>query len=152
MNYKIKRGVLKKYKDEKGVTEIFIPDNVGIIDEGAFCDCTNLVRILMPDTVQVISDTAFSGCENLKCIALPEGTLRVGWYAFRGCRSLSDLTIPSSLEEIGKFAFAGCDRLSSVKVTYKDKVYKFGLRGELNNERWQKIRTTLSTLDNNIAS
>ena len=25
MNYKIKRGVLKKYKDEKGVTEIFIP-------------------------------------------------------------------------------------------------------------------------------
>ena len=152
MNYKIKRGVLKRYKDEQGVSEIFIPDNVGIIDEGAFCDCTNLVRILVPDTVQVISDTAFSGCENLRCISLPEGTVRVGWYAFRGCRSLSDLTIPSSLKEIGRFAFMGCDRLISVKVTHDDKVYKFNLRGELNNERWQKIRATLSSVGKNMAS
>ncbi|WP_019678201.1 leucine-rich repeat domain-containing protein [Ruminococcus flavefaciens] len=152
MNYKIKRGVLKRYKDEKGVTEIFIPDNVGIIDEGAFCDCTNLVRILVPDTVQVISDTAFSGCENLKCIALPESTIRVGWYAFRGCRSLKDLTIPSTLKEIGKYAFAGCDCLSKVKVTHDDKVYEFNLRGELDNERWQKIRHSLSSIGKDIAS
>ena len=62
MNYKIRRGVLKRYKDEKGVTEIFIPDNVGIIDEGAFCDCTNLVRILVPDTaISAIEEISFVG-------------------------------------------------------------------------------------------
>ena len=72
MNYKIRRGVLKRYKDEKNVTEIFIPDSVDIIGEGAFNGCTNLVRILIPDSVKVISDTAFNDCENLKCISLPE--------------------------------------------------------------------------------
>ena len=129
MNYKIRRGVLKKYKDEKGVTEIFIPDTVGIIDQGAF-----------------------SGCENLQSIALPESTVRLGWYAFRGCRSLNDLTIPASLREIGKFAFAGCDQLSAVKVVHGEKIYRFVLRGELDNERWQKIRKTVIHLDQNIAS
>ncbi|MCR5599630.1 MAG: leucine-rich repeat domain-containing protein [Ruminococcus sp.] len=152
MNYKIKRGVLKKYKDEKGVTEIFIPDSVGIIDQGAFSGCTNLVRILVPDSVQIISDTAFSGCENLQSIALPESTVRLGWYAFRGCRSLSDLTIPSSLREIGKFAFAGCDHLAAVKVVHDDKIYRFVLRGELDNDRWQKIRNTVINHEQDIAS
>jgi hypothetical protein len=152
MNYKIKRGVLKRYKDEKGVTEIFIPDNVGIIDEGAFCDCTNLVRILVPDTVQVISDTAFSGCENLRSIEIPESTMHLGWYAFRGCRNLSDLTIHSSLEEIGKFAFAGCENLYCVNVVHGDKIYRVGLKGELDNERWQKIRHKVISLNKPIAS
>lgn len=151
MNYKIRRGVLKKYKDEKGVTEIFIPDNVEIIDQGAFSGCKNLVRILVPGTVQVISDTAFSDCENLQCIAFPEGTVKLGWYAFRGCRSLNDLTIPSTVKEIGKFAFAGCDHLAAIKVLHNDKVYKFILRGELDNDRWQKIRNTVIN-QNNIAS
>ena len=152
MNYKIKRGVLKRYKDEQGVKEIFIPDNVGIIDEGAFSGCTNLVRILVPDTVQVISDTAFSGCENLKSIALPESTVRLGWYAFRGCHSLSDLTVPSTLKEIGRFAFAGCDHLASVKVMHDDRMFVFHLSGELDNDKWQEIRHTLNRLDKSIAS
>lgn len=152
MNYKIKRGVLKRYKDEKGVTEIFIPDTVGIIDEGAFCDCINLVRILVPETVQVISDTAFSGCENLRSIALPESTVRLGWYAFRGCRNLSELTIHSSLVEIGRFAFAGCEQLSHVNVIHEDRLYRVSLIGELNNEKWQKIRHQLVSADKALAS
>ena len=151
MNYKIRRGVLKRYKDEKDVTEIFVPDNVGIIGEGAFYGCTNLVRILLPDTVQLISDTAFIGCENLKCIALPESTLRLGWYAFKGCHNLSDLTIPSSLREIGKHAFAGCDRLVSVNVLHEGRIYRFALGSELDDERWQEIRHSLHHLDKAIA-
>ena len=151
MNYKIRKGVLKRYKEEKDVTEIFVPDNVGIIGEGAFSGCTNLVRILLPDTVQLISDTAFTGCEKLKSIALPEGTLRLGWYAFRGCHNLSDLTIPSTLKEIGRHAFAGCDRLVSVKVLHEGRIYKFVLGSELDDERWQEIRHSLHQLDKAIA-
>lgn len=151
MNYKIRRGVLKKYKDERNVTEIFVPDDVGIIGEGAFNGCTNLVRILLPDTVQLIADTAFSGCESLKCIALPESTIRLGWYAFKGCHNLSDLTIPSTLKEIGKHAFAGCDRLVSVNVLHEGRIYKFVLTSELDDERWQEIRHSLRRLDKAIA-
>ena len=151
MNYKIRRGVLKRYKDEKGITEIFIPDNVGIIDEGAFSGCTNLVRILVPETVQVISDTAFSGCENLRSINLPESTIRLGWYAFRGCHHLADLTIPSTLQEIGQHAFAGCSDLSTVKVIHDDRVYEFVINGELDNKKWQQIRHSLSHENKSIA-
>jgi len=151
MNFKIRKGVLKRYKDEAGVREIFIPDEVDTIDQGAFCGCTNLERILVPGTVQVIADTAFSGCENLRSIALPESMVRLGWYAFRGCRSLSDLTIPSSLAEIGRYAFAGCDRLLSVNVVHGEKVYRFDLGGELNNDSWQRIRHSLLRPDKAVA-
>jgi hypothetical protein len=151
MNYKIRRGVLKRYKDEKNVTEIFIPDSVDIIGEGAFNGCTNLVRILIPDSVKVISDTAFNDCENLKCISLPESTVRLGWYAFKGCHNLRELTISSALKEIGRHAFAGCDNLTTVHVRHDDKVYKFVLNAELDDERWQQIRHSLHQLDKAIA-
>ena len=151
MNYKIRKGVLKKYKDEKDVTEIFVPDNVGIIGEGAFDGCTSLVRILLPETVQVISDMAFNGCENLKCIALPDSTLRLGWYAFKGCHNLSDLTLPSTLKEIGRHAFAGCDSLSAVNVMHESRIYKFVLSSELDDERWQEIRHSLHRIGKAIA-
>lgn len=147
MDFKIKKGVLKKYKDEKGVREIFIPDTVEIIGEGAFSDCVNLERVLVPGTVQIISEAAFSGCENLKTIILPERTGKIGWYAFRGCRNLSDLTMPSCIKEIGKFAFMGCRRLAAVKVAHNGNVYKFLLKGELNDEKWQRIKKNLDSDD-----
>lgn len=150
MDFKIKKGVLKKYKDEKDVREIFIPDNIEIIGEGAFSDCVNLERVLVPGTVQIVSDAAFSGCENLKTIILPEKTSKIGWYAFRGCRNLSDLTLPSGIREIGKFAFMGCRRLAAVKVLHNGNVYKFLLKGELNDEKWQKIKKNLSSEEDNV--
>ena len=151
MNYKIRKGVLKRYKDEKNVTEIFIPDDVDIIGEGAFNGCTNLVRILIPETVKVISDTAFSDCENLRCIALPEGTERLGWYAFKGCRNLCELTIPSALKEIGRYAFAGCENLTAVHVRHDGRIYRFVLNSELDDERWQEIRRSFHQIDKAIA-
>lgn len=149
MDFKIKKGILKKYRDEKDVKEIFIPDTVEIIGEGAFSDCVNLERVLVPETVQIVSDTAFSGCENLKTIILPEKTSKIGWYAFRGCRNLSDLTLPSGIKEIGKFAFMGCRRLAAVKVVHNGSTYKFLLKGELDDEKWQKIKKNLSSEVNN---
>ncbi|MBP5431308.1 leucine-rich repeat domain-containing protein [Ruminococcus sp.] len=151
MNYKIRKGVLKRYKDEKNVTEIFIPDSVGIIGEGAFNGCTNLVRILIPETVKVISDTAFSDCENLRCIALPEGTERLGWYAFKGCHNLRELTLPSALKEIGRYAFAGCENLTAVHVRHDGRIYRFVLNSELDDERWQEIRRSFHQIDKAIA-
>ena len=148
MDFKIKKGVLKRYKDEKDVREIFIPENIDIIGEGAFSNCVNLVRVLVPESVQIISDTAFSGCENLKTISLPEKTVKIGWYAFRGCRNLSDLTIPSGVKEIGKFAFMGCRRLAAVKVLHNGSVHKVLLKGELTDESWQKIRRSFMAQDN----
>ena len=36
MGFKIENGVLKKYKEEKGVTEIVIPDTVTSIGEAVY--------------------------------------------------------------------------------------------------------------------
>lgn len=151
MNYKIRKGVLKKYKDEKDVTEIFVPDGVGVIGEGAFDGCTNLVRVLLPETVSVISDMAFSGCENLKCMVVPESTVKLGWHAFKGCCNLRELTLTTDLKEIGRHAFAGCDGLLSVNVKHESKLYKFVVSSELDNERWQEIRRSLHDLKKTAA-
>ena len=49
-------GILKKYIEEKGVSEVVIPDCVKEIGEQAFCNCSNLTRITIPDLVTSIGD------------------------------------------------------------------------------------------------
>ena len=42
MGFEIKNRVLKKYTEEKGVTEVVIPDSVNEIGYYAFSGCVNL--------------------------------------------------------------------------------------------------------------
>ena len=53
-------GVLKKYIEEKGVSEVVIPDCVKEIGERAFEYCT-LKSITIPDSVTSIGEGAFYG-------------------------------------------------------------------------------------------
>ena len=62
MGFKIENGVLKKYKKEKGVTEIVIPHTVTSVGKGAFECCTNLTSITIPESVTSIGGGAFWEC------------------------------------------------------------------------------------------
>ena len=52
MGFQINNGVLKKYTEEKGVTEVVIPDGVQRIGERAFSGCDNIPPSI---TMQIMS-------------------------------------------------------------------------------------------------
>ena len=101
MGFKIENGVLKKYEEEKGVTEIVIPDIVTSIGDEAFLWCKNLTSITIPDSVTSIGYKAFGCCYNLTSITIPNSVTSIGSEAFYGCKNLTNITIPDSVTSIG---------------------------------------------------
>ena len=66
MGFQICNGVLKKYTEVKGVTEIVIPDSVQRIGERAFSGCDNITNVTIPDSVTSICNSVFAKCNNLR--------------------------------------------------------------------------------------
>ncbi len=57
-------------------------DELGEIGEGAFAQCTLLVRIVITPAVRAIKDSAFFGCLGLTTVILNNGLEEIGKYAF----------------------------------------------------------------------
>ena len=140
-SYTIKEGTLVICKNaffyNKTLIEVFVPDTVVQIGEGAFSGCINLSKIrisesisiikrsvfeychaltalTIPKSVKEIHQDAFGNCVGLKDIVFPNSLNRIGYQAFSGCKSLTTLTIPASVSYIDTFAFAGCRELSTI--------------------------------------
>ncbi len=139
MAFEIENGILTKYTEENGVTEIFIPDGVTEIGEfafyccenltdvyfpdgvtkiknHAFCDCERLTNVHLPDSVTEIGEAAFASCEHLTSIHLPDSVTEIGEYAFEKCKNLTSIDIPDSVKFIGEGAFYKCQRLTNVDI------------------------------------
>ena len=116
MGFEIENGVLKKYTEEPGVTEVVIPEGVTSIGAEAFEACGNLTNVTIPDGVASIGDCAFHGCSSLISIAIPDGVTSIGDGAFSDCSSLTSITIPGSVTSIGDEAFEACGKLTSVTL------------------------------------
>ena len=124
MGFQISNGVLKKYTEEKDVTEIVIPDGVQKIGERAFSGCDNIKNVIIPDSVTSIGDSAFAFCSDLKNITIPNSVTSIGYSAFERCYNLTSITIPNSVTSIGKSTFYYCINLTS--VTIPDSVTSIG--------------------------
>ena len=124
MGFQISNGVLKKYTEEKGVTETVIPDSVQRIGERAFSGCDNITNVTIPDSVTSIGDSAFAFCSDLKNITIPNSVTSIGYSAFERCYNLTSITIPNSVTSIGKSTFNYCINLTS--VTIPDSVTSIG--------------------------
>ncbi len=139
MAFEIKNGVLLKYIEEEGVTEVVIPEGVtsigskpqsayegSIIEQllqwkyapkaAVFTGCTNLTRVVIPDSVTNIEDKTFKDCTNLTSVVLPQGLKIIGFGMFDQCSSLTDITIPKSVTCIEGSAFKGCRSLTSITI------------------------------------
>ncbi len=107
MAFTIRDGVLWKYTEEQGVTDIVIPKGVTRIEAYAFEWCENLTSVIIPEGVTEIGERAFFGCKSLISVTLPEGMTRIGRSAFCGCHMLTNVTIPKSASSIEDCAFFG---------------------------------------------
>ena len=128
-------------------TNLIIPNDVRVINQGAFLGCEQLTSVVLPDSVTELNPSAFEGCTNLKSVTIGKSVEKLGWYAFRNCtklesvnlpngidliceaafyccRNLKEVTIPSSVTGIGKNAFGMCENLTTVRYKGTKKEWK----------------------------
>ena len=98
------------------INNIVLPNNLQIIDIGAFSLCTNLKSITIPNTVQEIGKCAFYLCKSLTEIEIPSSVTIIGDYAFGYCSSITRIEIPSSVTSIGRYTFSNCTELKNIKI------------------------------------
>ena len=89
---------------------------IEIINQSTFRGCTSLTEVILPDTVGIISGEAFSDCTYLGKINLPEGLTAIRREAFEECTSLVAIELPDSLQYLGARAFEACQSLQSVRI------------------------------------
>lgn len=84
---------------------ITIPDSVTSIDEGAFCNCSELESVICGSGLTEIGELAFFHDISLSAIQFKEGLEKIDREAFSNCSSLQTVSLPESLTEIGDYGF-----------------------------------------------
>ena len=125
---KIVDGVLVKYTEEPGMTEVVIPKGVTSIGKRAFFWCEFLTDIDIPESVTTIGDGVFDCCKSLTSIEVSSNNSK---YASSGGvlfdKNFSRLircpegksgsyTLPKNVMEIGHDAFIDCINLTSITI------------------------------------
>jgi len=82
MGFKIENGVLIKYTEEPGVTEVVIPDGVTSIGERAFEWGNSLTAVTIPDSVTSIGERAFDCCKSMTSVTIPDSVTSIRENAF----------------------------------------------------------------------
>ncbi len=97
-------------------------DGVGYVGKYAFQD-SKITGVALPEDLRVIQYGAFSGCTELSEVILPEGMYTIEAYAFDSCSNLSMITLPTTLMTIGEYAFNGDGPV--LGVSYKGTEYQW---------------------------
>lgn len=98
-----------------GLTSVTIPYLVKL-QQGAFCECANLVEIKLPDTMEYIESNTFLDCKNLKSIIIPSGITEVSAFTFSGCSSLESIQLPEGIVSFDHGAFLSCSSLKTIEL------------------------------------
>jgi len=117
MGFQIENGVLVKYTEEPGITEVAIPEGVISIGDRAFEWCENLTNIVIPEGVSSIGRMSFQYCRNLDRILFPTSLTAIGGYAFQYCSNLTNLNIAEGITSIEDGTFRGCKKLTSIIIS-----------------------------------
>lgn len=137
----INGNVLMSYNGPTSITDIHIPENVYVINNGVFDGKSHITYVRMPVTHTendnfTIKDSAFKGtsikslgyegniildgnyifqnCSYLEYINLKYGTTRLGVSCFNSC-NLKCFEIPASVTHIDGTVFEGCTNLAIIR-------------------------------------
>ncbi len=98
------------------LTELILPENIHVIEEGAFQDCFMLKNVDMQCTLTEIAAHLFEITEEVSSyprrkmqITLPESVTSIGDYAFANHRLANEndtFPLPDQLQTVGSYAFA----------------------------------------------
>ncbi len=119
MAFEIENGVLKRYIEEEGVTEVVIPDGVTKIEHDAFSCCETLKHITIPDSVITIGSGAFAYCASLTDIHIPNSVKSLGSAAFFNCANLKHVILSDNIWRIDSYTFSMCYKLASIHLPRK---------------------------------
>lgn len=108
-----------------------LPDELQVIPEACFNECTYLEEITFPSLVETIGKQAFMGCKSLGVIKIPNTeekdsgfiqfpeTLKyIEEQAFRNCEAFTNVVVPNNVISIEKMAFNGCSNISDITLPF----------------------------------
>lgn len=104
--------IVAKPTDEAGA--LYIPANISVIENEAFCLCANLASAEFSDGITDIKNYAFQYCEALTSVDFGNGLTSIGNYCFNNCSALPEVVIPASVNNIGRYAFDECNSLTDI--------------------------------------
>lgn len=91
---------------KSGLTDITLPNSLNKIGYMAFADCFNLTKIDKTSETSanegLIDVGAFQNCTSLSEVILPDNITRIEGYTFIECAKLNKLSLPKSLKSIGE--------------------------------------------------
>lgn len=143
---------------EESIESVRVPDNVIIIEDGAFLGCAKLKNIVLPNSVLSVGRNAFDNTKyyytesnwknnvlyvgkvactirnrKVKSISFEHGTITVAERIAEQCRELTSLTIPDTVVSIGEMAAMDCPKLKGITIPYSTALignYAFGFYTE----------------------
>ena len=80
----------------KGCKNTIIPNDVIIIGQYSFINCSGLTSVVIPDSVTSIGSDAFAYCHSLASVTIGSGLTEIGYMIFESCNNLVTLTINSN--------------------------------------------------------
>ncbi len=110
------------------VREIYIPDSVTTIGNEAFYNCTNLKKLVFPKTLfRCLGQNVADKCTSLEEITLPGGNDICGFGTlFEGCTSLKRIYIPANCNHIHPTALSSLDVEIVVDPAHRQYVFENG--------------------------
>ena len=98
-DFLIENDILKRYNVCD--TEVIVPDNVAVIGEGAFEECSFIKSIVISQGVKIIDEWAFCNCDDLVSVSIPDSVEIIWDNAFYNCENLSVIKDISSAAVYG---------------------------------------------------
>lgn len=103
---------LIRYPDANVQNQVFIPEGVKKIADGAFSWVKCISTVILPDSVEIIEPYTFC-YSSLRDLTLGDGVKTIGEGAF-DCCGIESITIGKNVETIEQYAFCGCNELTYV--------------------------------------